>query len=135
MGLRTLLQHLETTHLSREYVSERELIVSGACLDLTEKQMEKMAVCPRHRHTLEKYWQAPKTCQHPNHTGKKSAVAGTHVINFKIAKEIENICGRSTSVGSRKCYFLNYLVGLFYHSRMRRFEGAFLCIVRVFRVH
>jgi len=97
--------HLHSHHLSREDTSERDLILSRAgLLHLTEKQIEKMIVCPAHRHSLGKYWQAPKTCQYPTHTGKKSAVVGTHVINFKLAKEIKNIFGRTAPVGSRKPY-------------------------------
>ena len=40
-------------------------------------QIKNMTVCPVHRYTLGKYWQAPKTCQYPKHHGKKMATAGT----------------------------------------------------------
>ncbi|XP_044169957.1 uncharacterized protein LOC122954017 [Acropora millepora] len=62
-----------------------------------------MTVCPAHRFSLGKYWQAPKTCQYPKHHGKKTAVTGTHVINFKLAREIKNIFGEATPVGSPIC--------------------------------
>ena len=32
------------------------------------------------------------------------AIAGTHVINFKTAREIKNIFGEAVPVGSRKYY-------------------------------
>ena len=63
-----------------------------------------MMVCPAPRFTLGKYWQAPKACQYPRHHGKKSAVTGTHVINFKLAREIKNLFGEAARVGSRTFY-------------------------------
>jgi len=59
-----------------------------------------MTVCPTHRFTLGKYWQSPETCHYPRHHEKKTAVTGTHVIDFKPAKEIKNIFGEAAPVGS-----------------------------------
>ena len=97
--------HLKTQHLSKENVSEKDLILERAgLLEITEEQIENMTICPAHRHNLGKYWQTPKTCQYPKHQGKKTAVAGTHVINFKLAIETKNIYGETVPVGSRKFY-------------------------------
>ena len=91
---------LQNHHLSRVYVCEKDLILARAdLLELTEEQVKNMTVCPAHRFSLGKYWQASKTCQYH---GKKTAVTGTHVINFKLAREIKNIFGEATPVGSRK---------------------------------
>ncbi|KAL9972283.1 hypothetical protein ACROYT_G018566 [Oculina patagonica] len=93
--------HLANHHLSRENSSERDLILArSSLLELTEEQIKNMMVCPAHRLTLGKYWQAPKTCQYPRHHKKKSAVTGTHVINFKLAREIKNLFGEAAPVGS-----------------------------------
>ncbi|KAL9985690.1 hypothetical protein ACROYT_G008123 [Oculina patagonica] len=93
--------HLANHHLSRENSCERDLILARAgLLELTEEQIKNMMVCPAHRFTLGKYWQAPKTCQYPRHHRKKSAVTGTHVINFKLAREIKNLFGEAAPVGS-----------------------------------
>ena len=95
--------HIQKHHLSRENVCEKDLILARAgLLELTEEQLKNMTVCPAHRFILGKYWQAPKTCQYPKHHGKKTAVTGTHVINFKLAREIKNIFGETMAVGSRK---------------------------------
>ena len=95
--------HLQKHHLSRKNVCEKDLVLARAgLLELTEEQVKNMTVCPGHRFTLGKYWQAPKTCQYPKHHDKKTAVIGTHVINFKLAREIKNIFGEATAVGSRK---------------------------------
>ena len=88
--------HLQNHHPSKENVCEKNLILARAgLLELTEEQVKNMTVCPAHRFTLGKYWQAPKNCQYP-------AVIGTHVINFKLAKEIKNIFGEVAPVGSHK---------------------------------
>ena len=99
--------HLANHHLSRENVRERDLILARAGLLELSEQIKNMTVCPAHRFSLGKYWQAPKTCQYPRHQGKKTVVTGTHVINFKLAREIKNIFGDATLVGSRKCYIHN----------------------------
>ena len=55
--------HLQNHHLSRENVCEKDLILARAGLpELTEEQVKNMTVCPAHRFSLGKYWQAPKTC-------------------------------------------------------------------------
>ena len=92
--------HLKNHQLSRENVCEKDLILARAgLLEFTEEQVKNMMVCPVHRFSLGKYWQAPKTCHYPRHHGKKTAVTGTHVINFKLAREIRNIFGEATPVG------------------------------------
>ena len=95
-------------HLWRENVCEMDLILARAgLLELTDDQIKNMTVCPVHRYTLGKYWQAPKTCQYPKHHGKKMSIAGTHDINFKTTREIKNVLGEAVPVGSRKYYQTN----------------------------
>ena len=67
------------------------ILARAGLLELTDDQIKNMTVCPVHRYTLGKYWQAPKTWQYPKHHGPKIAIAGTHVINFKTAREIKKI--------------------------------------------
>jgi len=99
----TISSHLQNHHLSRENVCEEDLILARAgLLELTEEQVKNITVCLAQRFTLGKYWQAPMTCQYPKHHGKKTAVTGTHVINFKLARVIKNIFGEATPIGSRK---------------------------------
>ena len=90
-------------HLSRENVSEKDLILARAgLLDLSEEQIKKMTIFPAHRHSLGKYWKPPRTCQYPGHQGKKTAVTGKHVVNFKQAKEIKIMFIEPVPAGSRK---------------------------------
>ena len=92
--------HLTNHHLSRENTSEMDRILARAGLsEITEEQIKNMTVCPAHRYALGKYWQAPKTRQYPSHHGKKTAITGTHFINFKLAREIKNIFGETAPVG------------------------------------
>ena len=95
--------HLVSCHLSKESLTERELILARAGLySLSETQIKKMSVCPKHRHSLGRFWRPPGTCQHPDHTGKSTSATGKHVIGLKLAKEIHDLYGRNAPVGSRK---------------------------------
>ena len=95
--------HLSKCYLSREVVSERELILArSGFFELDETQTNEMIVCPKHRHLLGKYWRPSKSCQHPSHSGSKSTVTGTHVFNFKLMREVRTIFGITVPVGSRK---------------------------------
>ncbi|CAH3151369.1 unnamed protein product [Porites evermanni] len=76
-------------------------LARAGLLELTDDQIKNMTVCPVHCYTLGKYWQALKTCQYPKHHRKKMAIARTHVINFKTAREIKNIFGEALPIGSR----------------------------------
>ena len=69
--------HLASCHLSRQDISERDLILARAGLfGLNEKQIAKLRICPKHRQSLGKFWRPPRSCQHPEHTGKLTAVSG-----------------------------------------------------------
>lgn len=96
--------HLLKCHLSRECVSERDLILArSGMLDLSESQLDEMIICPKHRHSLGQFWRPLKTCQHPLHSGKQSTLkADSHVFNFKLMREVKTIFGRIIPVGSRE---------------------------------
>ena len=72
-----------------------------------------MTVCPTHRNNLGRYWQPPRTCQYPEHTGKLKKVEGGNVISFKTSKEINTLFGETAQVGSREyqvCLFLSRFI-------------------------
>ena len=86
--------HLVNCHLSSGCLTEKELILARAGLfSVTESQIEIMSICPRHRHSLGKFWRPPRSCQYPDHKGKSTAVGGRHVIG---------LFGENAAVGSRK---------------------------------
>ena len=68
---------------------------------MSAKRLAGMTICPRHRHSLGRFWRPPKTCQYPDHTGKVTRLAGRQLINFQMAEEIRLLFGK-TAVGSRK---------------------------------
>ena len=100
--------HLSSCHLSKcGDVTEAELIMARAGIrGLSESQLAGMTICPKHRDSLGRFWRAPKSCQHPGHTGKTVSVSGRHVINFQMTEEISVLFGKiTTAVGSRKYLF------------------------------
>ena len=70
--------HLISYHLSKEVLSENELILARTGLfHLTQEDREKMWICYRHRHTLGKFWRSAKaTCQYPDHDGVRKRIQG-----------------------------------------------------------
>ena len=68
--------HLVRCHLASEQLVEYELILARAGFyTVSENQVVKMWICPRHRHSLGKFWIPPKlSCQYPAHTGKVKQV-------------------------------------------------------------
>ena len=103
--------HLRRCHLSRENVTEIDLILARAGLfDLSASKVKEMTVCAKHRNNLGRYWQSPGTCQYPEHAGKFKKIEEGIVINLKTSKEIYTLFGETAQVGSRKYkiyYFLN----------------------------
>ena len=74
-GIISLLQcndsiesQLESIHLSRETITEGQLILATAGLfDLDESLVAQMSVCAKHRHTYGKFWRPRTACQYPVH--------------------------------------------------------------------
>ena len=101
--------HLISCHLSKEVLSENELILARTGLfHLTQEDREKMWICYRHRHTLGKFWRSAKaTCQYPDHDGVRKRIQGRDVITLHMSKDIQKIFGVITSVesGSLQKYF------------------------------
>jgi len=111
--------HLLSCHLSKcGDVTEVELIKAreGIC-GMSATQTTRITICPRHRHSLGRFWRAPRTCQHPGHTGKVTSLAGKHVINFQMADEISILFGKTiTAVGSRNCNIFCWFLLFFLRS-------------------
>ena len=64
--------HLISCNLSRTKVTEYDLILARAGkFNLSHEEVEKMVVCPAHRHNLGIYWRPCKSYQYPGHEGKR----------------------------------------------------------------
>ena len=95
--------HLVECHLSPKRLTEKDLIMTRAGLfSLSEMQIETMSVCPKHWHSLGRFWRPPRPCHYPGHTGRSTSVASRHVIVLNLAREINPLFGQNAAVGSRK---------------------------------
>ena len=76
--------HLIRYHLSKEVLSESELILARTGLfHLTQEDKEKMWICYRHRHTLGKFWRSAKaTCQYPRTMMVSGSVSARERCNY-----------------------------------------------------
>ena len=79
--------HLISCHLSKEVLSENELILARIGLfHLAQEDKQKMWICYRHRHTLGKFWRSAKvTCQYPDHDGVRKRIQGRGVITLHMS--------------------------------------------------
>jgi len=95
--------HLRQCHLSRENMTETDVILARAGLfDLDYSNAGRMKICPAHRNNLGRYWQPLRTCQYPEHVGKLKKVEGDNVINLKMSKDIFAVFRTTVQVGSRE---------------------------------
>ena len=76
--------HLIRYHLSKEVLSESELILAWTGLfHLTQEDKEKMWICYRYRHTLGKFWRSAKaTCQYPRTMMVSGSVSARERCNY-----------------------------------------------------
>ena len=97
---------LRRCNLSRENISEYQLILNRADQFHLSEGNAEMSVCPRHRGKLGAYWKYPTTaCQCPDHKRKQEAVKGDRVFNVEMARDIFQDFGVTIPVGSRHQFF------------------------------
>ena len=123
--------HLRSCNLSRTKVTEYDVILARAGkFNLSHEEVEKMVVCPAHRHNFDIYWRPRKSCQYPGHEGKKIALHCKNPINWQMAREIRVTFVTFVQVGSRK-YLKNLAIELGFplnsttfqnHSMVKTFE-------------
>ena len=94
--------HLSLIHLSKESVTEGELILARAGLfDIDDSVMAKMLVCAKHRHTYGKFWRQRSACQYPTHPGSDSKGAKSqYSVNLEMSKAISKMYGVLVQVDS-----------------------------------
>ena len=97
----SITNHLNTCHLSRETLTESQLILARAGIfDFPVSKFSETMICPKHRHTLGKYWKQRRPCQYPTHKGGKKAVKTRDVVNVAMAKEILKLHEVVVPIGS-----------------------------------
>jgi hypothetical protein len=87
-------------------VSESDLILTRAgYFDLNAIHIDKMIICPSHRHGLGRYWRALRSCRYPGHTGpRKKQCKDRHVINVALAREVKINFNVTIEIGSCEYY-------------------------------
>ena len=97
----SITNHLNTCHLSRETLTVSQLILARAGIfDFPVSKLSETMICPKHRHTLGKYWKQRRPCQYPTHKGGKKAVKTRDVVNVAMAKEILKLHEVVVPIGS-----------------------------------
>ena len=123
-GIISLLQcndiiesHLASIHLSRETITEGQLILARAGLfDLDESLVAQMSVCAKHRHTYGKFWRPRAACQYPAHRGRpgrsQKRAKSRYSVNLEMAKAIKCMVFlfKSAQVRTTNCNFLTHLL-------------------------
>jgi hypothetical protein len=98
--------HLKKYHLLKSKITECELILArSGYFDIIDTQKQCMWICPRHRHSLGKFWRSATPCQHPLHKHNayvKKTCKGRDIINLDRSKEIFLLYGVIVPLGSRK---------------------------------
>jgi hypothetical protein len=94
--------HLSTHHLSREGLSEYSLILArSGRFDVMDKDVSNWWVCPRHRHSLGKFWLPTKrSCNMPNHTCAVKTLTGRDVVTYELAKWAQKLYGLNVQLGA-----------------------------------
>ena len=108
--------HLASIHLSRENITEGQLILARAGLfDLDESRVAQMSVCAKHRHTYGKFWRPRTACQYPAHQGRlgrsQKGAKSRYSVNLEMAKAIYQMYGvliQSVQVRTTNCNFLTH---------------------------
>ena len=95
--------HLRRYHLSKESLSEHDLILLRAeFLNVATSQLENMLVCSRHRGNLGVHWRGRTVCQYPEHKGTQERAKCDRAFTLKLVKEVNNIFEVIVPIGSRE---------------------------------
>ena len=101
-------------HLSRVKVMEYEFISARAGIfHLPNDEIRKMNVCLKHRNNLGKYWRPLKTCQYPQHKGRKTTLHCENPVNWSMAQELQEVFSAPVPVGSLKLCFPQFRCDIF----------------------
>ena len=89
--------HLRNVKISREKISEKDLILSR--VGLFDNLSNTMTVCAKHREILGIYWRPLHRCQHPLHKSSKHGKCDRGV-TWKMSKEIKEQWDVLVQIGS-----------------------------------
>ena len=98
--------HLSRCHLSREVLTEGDLIMARAgFFSPTQTQKRVMVICAKHRAYLGQYWgnqTKTSSCRYPEHKGERKCGKTDRAFSVKLSREVMEVFGVLVPVGARK---------------------------------
>ena len=59
------------------------ILARAGVFELPLAKVNEMMICPKHRHSLGKYWKQRRPCQYPMHRGGRKATKSRNVVNVR----------------------------------------------------
>ena len=98
--------HLSRCHLSREVLSEGDLIMARAgFFSPTQTQKRETVICAKHRAYLGQYWgnqTKTSSCRYPEHKGERKCGKTDRAFSVKLSREVMEVFGVLVPVGAPK---------------------------------
>ena len=87
---------------SSNILAEYEIILNCASIyNLSRDDMEKMAICPKHRFEFSTHFQKlPPRCSYPIHRGEKKSLKNPRRVNKKVSEEMFSLYHLKVPIGS-----------------------------------
>lgn len=94
-------------------IGEAEVLFNrGGFIAPSQKQVDELTVCPRHRYLLTYGWPGRKrlTCFHPDHLGKRTKQNNARRVNLEMSRSIYFLENHSVPLGAgmRKHYYMHW---------------------------
>ena len=100
------------TQSGNTQIGEAEVLFNrGGFIAPSQKQVDELTVCPRHRYLLTYGWPGRKrlTCFHPDHLGKRTKQNNARRVNLEMSRSIYFLENHSVPLGAgmRKHYYMH----------------------------
>ena len=101
------------TQSGNTQIGEAEVLFNrGGFIAPSQKQVDELTVCPRHRYLLTYGWPGRKrlTCFHPDHLGKRTKQNNAGRVNLEMSRTIYFLENHSVLLGAvmRKHYYMHW---------------------------
>ncbi|CAH3188655.1 unnamed protein product [Porites lobata] len=91
------------TQSGNTQIGEAEVLFNrGGLIAPSQKQVDELTVCPRHRYLLTNGWPGRKrlTCFHPDHLGKRTKQNNARRVNLEMSRSIYFLENHSVPLGA-----------------------------------
>ena len=101
------------TQSGNTQIGEAEVLFNrGGFIAPSQKQVDELTVCPRHRYLLTYGWPGRKrlTCFHPDHLGKRTKQNNARRVDLEMSRSIYFLENHSVPLGAgmRKHYYMHW---------------------------